>query len=200
MTAAPDSWVIDGPLGQGGGRGGQVGPIDVHPAAPDLDQRLGFLGQRGDLGRVELEVVEEHRPPHVGQLLHADLGRAADRLGEQAQLRGGAGGCDTTGQHDVEAGRGQRRPGREHQLDRLVAVEHDLAPAGARPAQHREQPLEPAQLGFDLLGLGARGDHQGVLDGHGVLVHARSPRPTAASRRRTAAGRAGRSGRRGGWR
>ncbi len=34
------------------------------------------------------------------------------------------------------------------------------------------QPLEPAQLGFDLLGLGSRRHDQGVLDRHGVLVDA----------------------------
>ena len=62
--------------------GVEIGAVDVHPAAADLHQRLGFLRQVGDAGGVEFEVIEEHRPAHIGELLHTDL-RRAHSLGEK---------------------------------------------------------------------------------------------------------------------
>ena len=72
----------------------------------DLHQRPGLRGQAGDLGRVELDVVEQHRPAHVGQLVGADHRRAWTSRPRGAAV-GVARRVASTGHPDVEAGRGQ---------------------------------------------------------------------------------------------
>ena len=117
------------PFGQGGGCRGQIGVIDLDPVAMGPHQRTGLGGQAGDLGRIELDVVEQDRPAHVGQLVRADH-RRGGRVGLEAQ--GGLGPAG--GQHghpDVEAGGGQASTQTRHQLPCLVLAEDDLTPAVA---------------------------------------------------------------------
>ena len=97
------------------------------------------------------QVVEEHRPLHVGQLLHANL-RRPDRFGEEPQLRSGP-TLRHDREHGLEPGSHQSGPGGEHQVCRLVIIEDYLTPAGTGPAEHGQQPFQPPQLSLDLLGL-----------------------------------------------
>jgi hypothetical protein len=147
-----------GPLGQRGGGRGQIGPVEVDPAALHPHERRRLLGEPGDVGRVELQIVEQHRPAHVGQLAHPDLRVAPDSLGEQAQLGLRLAARDL-GHHHLEAGRLQRLPGGEHELDGLFAVQHHLAAPGSGPAKGRDQALDPPELGLDLLRLRTGGHH-----------------------------------------
>ena len=64
----------------------EVDPIDLDPPAARLHQRARLLGEPADVGRGQLDVVEQDRPRDVAELVRADH-RAARRLGEQAQRR-----------------------------------------------------------------------------------------------------------------
>ena len=159
------------PLGQRFGRGGQVGVVDRDPLAVRLHQWTGLRGQPGDLGRVELDVVEQHRPPDVGQLVGTDH-RRRRRVGFESQRRRGPLGGQPGDPH-VEAGRRQPAAEAGHELPGLVLAEDDLAAAVTTGAQQRrEHPLEPGQLGLGQASLvGGRGDQRAV-EGHGVAVDA----------------------------
>ena len=74
--SAPVSWVGGGPLGEGGGRLLEVGPVELDPLAARPHERAGLGGQPGDVGRGELDVVEHRRPAHVAELVGADDGVA----------------------------------------------------------------------------------------------------------------------------
>ena len=50
----------------------EVDPIDLDPAAAGLHERPRLAGEPGDVGRGELDVVEQHRPRHVAELVGAD--------------------------------------------------------------------------------------------------------------------------------
>ena len=61
-----------------------VEPIDLDPAAARLHERAGLPGEPPDLVGGQLDVVEQHRPRDVAELVGAD-GRPGGRLGEQSQ-------------------------------------------------------------------------------------------------------------------
>ena len=61
-------------LGQRGRGPLQIDPVDLDPAAARLHQRRRLPGEPRDLGRGELDVVEQHRPRHVAELVGADRG------------------------------------------------------------------------------------------------------------------------------
>ena len=82
--SAPVSWVCVGPLGQGGRRLLEVGPVELDPPAARPHERAGLGRQPGDVGGGQLDVVEHRRPADVAELVGADDG-VARRLGEQAQ-------------------------------------------------------------------------------------------------------------------
>jgi hypothetical protein len=60
--------------------------VEGDPAAAGPHERAGLGGQAGDVGGVELDVVEHGRPADVGQLVGADDG-GRRRVGEQPQGR-----------------------------------------------------------------------------------------------------------------
>ena len=145
-----------GPLGQRLGGGGQVGVVEGDPAATGgPHQRAGLLGQAGDVGGGELDVVEDGGPAHVGELVGTDDAVATD-VGEHAQRRGGL-LAGEGGHPDVEAGVGEHRAGVGHEVPRLDLAEHDLAAAeAARPLQRREEALEAHEVALELPALVAR--------------------------------------------
>ncbi len=75
-----------GPFGQRSGRFLQIGPIKLDPPASRLHERSGFGGQTGDVGRGQLDVVENRRPPHIAQLVGADH-RLPGGFGEEPERR-----------------------------------------------------------------------------------------------------------------
>ena len=79
--SAPVSWRSSVALGERGGRLLEVDPIDLDPAVARPDERARLLGEPGDVGRRELDVVEQHGPRHVAELVGADHG--VRRLGEE---------------------------------------------------------------------------------------------------------------------
>ena len=103
--SAPVSWVVSARSAERVGRGAQVGLVERDPLATRADERPGLLGQRADLGRGELDVVEHRRPAHVGELVGADRGLL--RLREQPQRSAWPCGWTARGR----ARRSRRRPG-----------------------------------------------------------------------------------------
>ena len=83
--SAPVSWWTSVALGERGGRLLEVDAIDLDPAVARPHEGPGLLGEAGDVGGRELDVVEQHRPGHVAQLVGADDG--VRRLGEQPEHR-----------------------------------------------------------------------------------------------------------------
>ena len=151
-----------GPLGQRLGRSSQVDVVDGDPLPPRLHERPGLGGQGPDAGRIQLEVVEEHRPADVGELVGAD-DRRRRRVGFEAQGGAGATGGQLRHPH-VEAGVGQLAAEVGHQLPGLVVAEDDLAPAQAgRSGQRRQHPLEAGELGLDLAPLVDRSGDEGPI-------------------------------------
>ena len=59
-------------LGERGRRLFEVDPIDLDPAAAGLHERARLAGQSRHVGGGELDVVEQHRPRHVAELVGAD--------------------------------------------------------------------------------------------------------------------------------
>ena len=84
--SAPVSWLVVFALGERSCRLFEVDPVDLDPAAAGLHERAGLPGELRHLGRGELDVVEEHRPGDVAELVRSDH-RAGRRLGEQPQRR-----------------------------------------------------------------------------------------------------------------
>ena len=78
-----------GPVGERLGGRLEVGPVQLDPLAPDPHQRPGLGGEAVDVGGVELDVVDHHRPADGGQLGGAHLGLAPERLGVQLEAGGG---------------------------------------------------------------------------------------------------------------
>ena len=182
--SAPVSCVRRLALGERGGRLLEVDPVDLDPAPPGLHQRPGLAGQPGDLGGGELDVVEQHRPRHVAQLVGAD-DRAAGRLGEQPQRRRRLAPRQRRHAH-VEAGGGEGRAGDGHQLPRLVLAERHLAAAlRRRPVERREQPAEAHPLGGHRAAA-ALGPQRGIDRDRRALaggrVHRQQPHPAGVGR------------------
>ena len=67
-----------GAFGERVGRGLEIGLVERDPTPAGTDERAGFAGEARDVGRGELDVVEDRRPAHVGELVRAD-----DRLRRQ---------------------------------------------------------------------------------------------------------------------
>ena len=88
--SAPDSCVVVARSASAAAAASQVGPIDRDPPATGADQRPGFLGQAGDVGRGQLHVVEDRRPPHVGELGRADRRSTTPRRTPAASASRGA--------------------------------------------------------------------------------------------------------------
>ena len=148
--SAPVSWRTLLALGERGGRLLEVDPIDLDPAVARSDERAGLLGELGDLGGSELDVVEQHGPRHVAELVGADDG--VRRLGEEPEHR-----RRLAARHrrhaDVEPDGGEHRTGRRHQLPGLVLGQRQLtAPRTGGPSDRREGPTQPVPLGGERVG------------------------------------------------
>ena len=75
-----------GALGERSGSRVQVDTIDRDPPPTRADQWSCLPRQAGDVGRGQLDVVEDHRPPHVSELGRARR-RGRRRVGEDSQRR-----------------------------------------------------------------------------------------------------------------
>ncbi len=151
-----------GPLGQRGRRLLEVGPVELDPPPVGADQRSGLGGQARDLGRGELDVVEQGGPADVAELVGADDG-VAGGLGEHLQPGRGLAAGERRHPH-VEPGGLQGGAGDGHQLPGLVLAEVHLAPAqGPGAEQGGEDALQAGQLVGQ--GLGVLAVDQGDLDG-----------------------------------
>ena len=127
--SAPVSWVTDSRSASAAAALLEVDPIELDPVAARLHQRSGLAGQPGDVGRAELDVVEEHRPRDVAQLVGAD-DRTGRRLGEQPQRRRRLAARQRGSPH-VETDRRERRAAVGHEPPRLVLAERDLSRGAA---------------------------------------------------------------------
>ena len=106
------------------------------PPAAGADERPRFLGQLGDVGGGELDVVEHRRPPHVGELAGADDRRLRRRRRTPAATASRVAG-DSSGTRTSKPAAARRGPVIGHQLPRLVLAQHHLAAAGAAGPQQR---------------------------------------------------------------
>ena len=126
-----------------GGRGLlDIEPVDLHPAATRLHQWPGLAGEALDVVGRQFDVVEQHRPCHVAELVRADDG-VRGGLGEQSQ-RGSRLASRQRRQPHVEPNGRERGPDDGHEMPRLVLAHRDLTAArAADPVDRREQPAEP---------------------------------------------------------
>ena len=144
--SAPVSWVVVFALGERGRRLFEVDPVDLDPAAAGLHERAGLPGELRHLGRGELDVVEEHRPGDVAELVRPDH-RAGRRLGEQSQRRRRLAPRQRRHPH-VEPDGGEGGTDDGHELPRLVLAQRDLAATlHARSVEGGEEPTESRPLG-----------------------------------------------------
>jgi len=93
----------------------------------------------------ELQIVEEHRPCHVAELVGAH-DRSGGRFGEESKGRAGLAPRERRHSH-VETDAGERGPDLGHEPPGFVLAEGDLTAAlDARPTQFGEQASEPRPL------------------------------------------------------
>ena len=123
-TAEPG---LVGPFRQRRRRRGQVGPVQLDPAAPGLHQRAGLAGEAGDLLGTQLDIVEERRPADVGELARPDHRALGVLRGEAEGRRRTLAG--ERRHSNVEAGGHEEIAGDGHETPRLVLAQQHLASA-----------------------------------------------------------------------
>ena len=136
--------------------------VQRDPASSGAHERARLLGETGDVGGGQFDVVEHRRPRHVRQLMRADRGLAR-RLGPHPQRRRRL-AARQCGHADVEAGVGQYRPDLRHQLPSLLLTQHDLTASEATgPLERRVETFESHEVALELPSLVA-GVHERDLD------------------------------------
>ena len=132
-------------LGERGGGLLEVDPIDLDPAVARSHERAGLLGELGDLGGGQLDVVEQHRPRHVAELVGADHG--VRRLGEAAGAS--ASPCGATS--SAPGRRSRRRRASDRSSSSAPTPGPGSAPADRAEARStvrwREGPAQSVPLG-----------------------------------------------------
>ena len=125
----------------------EVDPVNLDPTPTrGLHERAGLPRQPSDLGCGELDVVEEHRPGDVAELVRSHH-RAGLCLGEQSQRRSRLASRQRRYPH-VEPDGGEGGAGNGHQLPRLVLTQRDLpATLRTRTVEGGQEPSESRPLG-----------------------------------------------------
>ena len=133
------------PLGERGRRLFEVDPIDLDPAAARLHERAGLSRESRHICGGELDVVEEHGPGDVAELVRPDH-RARRGLREQSERRSRLAPRQRRHPH-VEPDGGEGGADDGHELPRLVLAQRHLsATARSGPVEGGEEPVEARPL------------------------------------------------------
>ncbi len=133
------------PFGQRLGGLLQVDTIELDPLAAGVHQRPSLLRQPCHLTGGQLDIVEQHRPRHVGELVSAH-DRTGRLFGEQAQRWRCLAPRDLRRAH-VEAGGHESGPDHREEVPRFVLAEGQL-PTGSDTcsSECREDATQPSPL------------------------------------------------------